>query len=114
MRTILLSSAFALLSAAPSWATPCGTHIATIERRLESSGGAKVTGAQANPAADSHSPKAAGPAPAATDAAQQPNAEKISEARGMIEAAKKQDQAGDQTGCEATMTQATQMIGALP
>lgn len=111
MTVVLIST---LMSTAPAWATPCGTHIATIERRLESSGAAKVTGAQPDPAADSHSPMAAGPAPTATNAAQRPSAVKIAEARGMIATAKKQDQAGDQTGCEASMTEATKTIGALP
>lgn len=112
--SVLLTAACLASVAAPAWATPCGTHIATIERRLESSGATKVTGDKPNPAAESGSNKTIGQAPAAANPTQAPSADKIEQARGLIAEAKKKDQAGDAAGCETTMTEATKMIGALP
>ena len=112
--TTLLIPVLLLSATAPAWATPCGTHIATIERRLETSGASKVTGDQPNPAAESGSKKAVGQAPAAVNPTQAPSADKIQQARVVMEEAKKKDQAGDQAGCESSMQEATKLIGALP
>ena len=112
--TMVLSASILLSAVVPVAASPCGTHIATIERRLASTGGSKVTGDAPDPKAESGSSKAIGQAPNPANPAQKPNAGKIEEARGMIAKAKTQDEKGDQQGCEATMTEATRTIGALP
>lgn len=111
--TLVGASLLIPLVATAAAATPCAEQIATIERRLESPGATAVTGGTPT---TQGSPKAL-PAPPATkpsDPATVPDAGRIAEARGLIAKAREQDRAGNERGCEDTMTQAKERIGALP
>ena len=95
-------------------ASECGMQIQAIERRMQSPGASEITGKAPNPNAMPQASNAEGKAPAPTNPAQTATPEKMKSAQAMIETAKKQDQAGDKTGCEATMMQAQQTMGAVP
>ncbi|MBK3399997.1 MULTISPECIES: hypothetical protein [Methylobacterium] len=113
-RAILIGAAalVPLLATAAS-ATPCAEQIATIERRLESPGAARVTGEVPT---TTGSPKAlpAPPPGQPSDPATKPEAGHIAEARTLIAKAREQDRAGQADACNDTMTRAKEKIGALP
>lgn len=121
MPTRALASALvlsaSLLAAGPALASSCAEQIATIERRLDSTGAEAVTGTvPPGGPTSSHSPKAldAPPAGKPTDPSVKPSASGIGEARSLVARARAQDKAGDAKGCEDTMTQAKEKAGALP
>ncbi|GJE15384.1 hypothetical protein [Methylobacterium marchantiae] len=105
------------LVASPVLASACSDQIATIERRLNSSGAVSTTGTASadgtvasNPSQGLKAPPAGKP----TDASTTPNNASVDKARGLIEQARKQDAAGDEKGCENTMTEAKKAAGSLP
>ena len=116
--TLVLPSALVILGAAsPVSASSCSEQIATIERRLDSTGAEQVTGKEPpGGPTSSNSPKALEMAPKVkpTDPSAKPTSSGVSEARELITRAKAQDAAGDAKGCETTMTQAKEKAGALP
>lgn len=115
---LVLPAALVMLgTAGPVLASSCSEQIATIERRLDSTGAEKVTGKEpAGGATSSNSPKALDKAPNVkpTDPSTTASAGGVSEARALIKKAREQDQAGDTKGCEDTMTKAKEKAGALP
>ncbi|NEU14098.1 hypothetical protein G3T14_18470 [Methylobacterium sp. BTF04] len=116
--SLVLPAALVMLGAVgPAFASSCGEQIATIERRLDSTGAEKVTGIEpAGGATSSNSPKALDKTPNVkpTDPTTTATAGGISEARDLIKTARAQDKAGDETGCNDTMTKVKQKAGALP
>lgn len=113
-----LPTAFLMFaSIGPVMASSCSDQIATIERRLDSTGAEQVTGKDpAGGATSSNSPKALDKAPNVkpTDPATTASAGGISEARDLLKKARAQDKSGDVKGCEDTMTQVKEKAGALP
>jgi len=104
-------------SAAPALATSCGEEVTTLQRRLNSSGAAKVTGKEpAGGETSSNSPKALDKAPSAkpSEADVKPSAGGVEEARALVTKAAEQDKAGDLTGCQDTIMRAKEKAGALP
>ncbi|GEO98620.1 hypothetical protein GCM10007887_21540 [Methylobacterium haplocladii] len=102
---------------APALAISCKDDITTIERRLDSSGAAKVTGKEpANGATSSNSSMALDKAPEGkpSDPGAKPTAGGITEARKLLDTAKTQDKAGDEKACQDTITQVKEKAGALP
>jgi hypothetical protein len=116
--SFVLPAALVLLGAAsPVLASSCSEQIATIERRLDSTGAEQVTGKEpAGGPTTSHSSKALDQAPKGkpTDPTTTASAGGVSEARDLIKKARAQDKAGDMKGCEDTMTEAKKKAGALP
>jgi len=110
----LILSASVLATAAPVYASECGEQIQAIERRMHSTGASAVTGQPASPNAPSQASNAAGKAPAPVDPSQKSSPDKMKAAQALIDKAKSQDKAGDKTGCEKTMTEAQQTMGAVP
>ncbi|GJD39625.1 hypothetical protein OICFNHDK_2087 [Methylobacterium bullatum] len=103
--------------AGPAFASACSDQIATIERRLNSSGAVSVTGTASadgkvasNPSMGLDAPPGGKP----TDPSTTPNAKSVDHARHLIEQARKQEAAGDAKGCENTMTEAKKAAGSLP
>ncbi|MFE1600348.1 hypothetical protein [Methylobacterium sp. ID0610] len=113
---ITIAVTTALLAAGvitPAVATPCAEQIATIERRLDSTGAASVTGSTGT---QTGSPRALPTPPGGqpSDPSVKPDPQKIAQARDLIAKAREQDKAGKADACEDTMTQAKTLIGALP
>lgn len=107
----------ALVSTGAAHASSCSEQIATIERRLDSAGAARVTGKEpAGGTTTSASPRALEQPPGGTpsDPATTASVSGIREARDLIAKARGQDKAGDVKGCEETMTKAKEKAGALP
>jgi hypothetical protein len=98
-------------------ATPCSEHIATIERRLNSAGAVAVTGsttgqqpvAQGSPKALTTPP----PGPASTGDST-PTPQRLAAARAAIDRAKDFERQGNQAACDDAMSEAKQLLGALP
>ena len=117
--TFVLAVTAAALSAVPpvARATDCAEQIAAIERRLSSAGAVAVTGSTVGnqPVAEG-SPKAlpAPPPGPASTGDPGPTPERIAAARGAIDRAKAFDRAGNQVACNNAMSEAKQLIGALP
>lgn len=117
LRIVLPAALVMLGSVAPAFASSCSEQIATIERRLDSTGAEKVTGKEPpGGPTSSNSPKALDKAPNVkpTDPDATATAGGVAEARVLMKKARAQDQAGDMKGCEDTMTQAKEKAGALP
>ncbi len=119
MRAVLIAAAVLATTATPAAlaATPCAEHIATIERRLNSEGALAVTGSTArNQAVAEGSPKALpNPPPGRPSTGDPgPNAQRISDARILIEKAKEFERQGNREACDDTMTEAKRLIGPLP
>lgn len=105
------------VAASPVLASACSDQIATIERRLNSAGAVAATGSTpsdgkvaSNPSQGLQTPPAGKP----SDPATAPDGSSVEKARGLIAQARKQEAAGDQKGCEDTMTEAKKAAGALP
>ncbi|WP_407519964.1 hypothetical protein [Methylobacterium oryzisoli] len=112
--TLAVTTAFlAASSAVPVLASPCGEQIATIERRLDSTGAASVTGSTGT---QTGSPRALPTPPGGqpSDPNVTPSPDKIAQARELIAKARAEDKAGQTDACENTMSQAKTLIGALP
>jgi hypothetical protein len=106
-----------LSSIAPTLAVTCKDDISTIERRLNSVGAEKVTGTKPpGGAVSAGSEKALDkqPSGAPSDPSVKPSASGVSEAKALLEKARTQDKAGDEKGCQETMTKVKQTAGALP
>ena len=117
IRYALPAALLMLGSAGPALASSCTDQIATIERRLDSTGAEKVTGKEpAGGPTTSNSDKALDKPPAGkpTDPSTKASAGGVAEARDLIKKARAQDKAGDTKGCEDTMTQVKEKAGALP
>jgi hypothetical protein len=113
--TAIILAAATLVSVAPAFAaSECGMQIQAIERRMHSAGASEVTGKPMSPDAKAQASNAEGHAPAPVDPAQTATPEKMRAAQAMIDKAKSQDEAGDKTGCEATMVDAQKTMGAVP
>ncbi|WP_084673983.1 hypothetical protein [Methylobacterium sp. WSM2598] len=115
---LVLATAASILANAPgAQASSCSEQIATIERRLDSAGAERVTGREPpGGPTSSNSPKALDKPPEAkpSDRTLQPSASGVQEARELIRKARAQQQAGDEKGCNDTMTRAKEKAGALP
>jgi hypothetical protein len=116
--TLVLPAALVMLGAAsPVSASSCSEQIATIERRLDSTGAEQVTGKEPpGGPTSSNSAKALDKAPNVkpTDPTTAASAGSVEEARDLIKKARAQDKAGDKKGCEDTMTEVKKKAGALP
>ncbi|MGY2051316.1 hypothetical protein [Methylobacterium sp. JK268] len=111
--TIAVASVIVAAASGQALATPCAEQIATIERRLDSTGAASVTGGTGT---ETGSPRALSKPPGGqpSDPAAKPDPQKIAQARSLIAKARGQDKAGQADACENTMTEAKTLIGALP
>ena len=116
MKLISLVLATATIAGiAPAFAdSGCGQQIQAIERRMHSAGASEVTGKPMSPDAKAQASNAAGQAPAPTSADQAATPAKMKDAQAMIDKAKGQVKAGDETGCQATMMKAQKTMGAVP
>ena len=119
MRHLLMIplATMALVTGGSALASSCSEQMATIERRLDSTGAEKVTGKEPpGGPTSSNSPKAldASPGVKPTDPKAKSTAAGVKEARDLIEKARAQDKAGDKKGCEDTMTKVKEKAGALP
>ncbi|GEP08617.1 hypothetical protein [Methylobacterium gnaphalii] len=106
-----------LAGSLPAFAISCKEEIATIERRLNSSGAAEVTKKEPpGGTTSSDSAKALDKPPSGkpSDPAVQPSAAGVEEARKLIDTARSQEKAGQEQACQDTMTKAKQKAGALP
>ena len=113
--TFAILTAATLASVTPALAdSGCGQQIQAIERRMNSTGASEVTGRPASPDSKSQASNAAGTAPAPTNGAQTATPAKMKDAQNLIDKAKQQVKAGDETGCQATMMQAQKTMGAVP
>nr|WP_210302095.1 hypothetical protein [Methylobacterium brachythecii] len=104
-------------SVAPALAISCKEEISTIERRLNSAGAEKVTGVKPDQGAtSSNSPKALDEQPKGepSDPSTKPSGPGVLNAKAMIEKARDQEKAGDEKGCQDTMTKVKETAGALP
>ena len=102
---------------APSVATPCADEVSTLERRLNSSGAASVTGTTPpGGTTSSNSDKALATPPALTksDAGMKPTASGVEEAKKLVAQAREEDKAGNADACRDTILKAKQNAGALP
>lgn len=112
-----LSAALLLASVGPVLASSCAEEIATLEKRLDSAGAAKVTGKEPpGGATSSHSDKAlaAPPAGKPSDPATTATAGGVSSARDLVEKARAEDKAGKADACRDTVMKAKETAGALP
>ena len=119
MRMILTTAAavVSLSSAAPALAVSCKDDISTIERRLNSAGAEKVTGTKppggpTSPGSEKALDKP--PSGEASDPSLKATAASVSDAKALLEKARTQDKAGDEKGCQETMTKVKETAGALP
>ena len=104
------------LTPLPGLASSCAEQIGTIERRLDSEGAVKVAGLQSGHKLRTGSPRGveAVRLDASSDPDMAPTAERVSQARTLILRAGDKDRQGDKRGCENSMTEAKDLIGALP
>ncbi|MDP4003039.1 hypothetical protein [Methylobacterium sp. NEAU K] len=110
-------AALALAAATPALATPCADEVATLERRLNSSGAASVTGTTPpGGTTSSNSDKALATPPTLTksDAGVKPSASGVEEAKKLVAKARDEDKAGDAQACRDTIMKAKEKAGALP
>ncbi|GJE36689.1 hypothetical protein [Methylobacterium persicinum] len=117
LRLVLAFAAVATATAGPALATPCADEVSTLERRLNSSGAAEVTGTTPpGGTTSSNSPKALATPPKLTpgDKDVKPTASGVDEAKKLVAQARDEDKAGNADACRQTIMKAKEKAGALP
>lgn len=106
-----------VVAAAPALASSCSEEIATLQRRLDSSGAEKVTGEKpAGGTTSSNSPKALVSQPKGnpSDSSTKPTAGGVDEARTLLAKASEEEKAGKTEACRDTVMKAKEQAGSLP